>query len=146
MNQEVQDRIEELLQALHAAAGKSFGSEKWDRACDHATSVGLFADPRSDTFTRTVVEQADPYLVLAIAKAADRLMPFLSQFQSDEKAAEWIVKHREELTDILDDDEISQSIYESRRNRGTYSQPTEQQKYEQMRAKQGAYWARGRGK
>jgi hypothetical protein len=135
MNQEVQDRIEELLQALHAAAGQSIGKDKWDRACEHATSVGLFADPRSDTFTRTVVEQADPYLVLAIAKAADRLMPFLSQFQSDEQAAEWIVKHREELTDILDDDEINQSIYEGRRKRGFGNALTEQQQYEQARAK-----------
>lgn len=138
------DDLREKLEALHAIAGQRMGKDKWDRACEEGSAKRFLLPPSEDRLTRGLVENGDPYLIAAIARHGEQLQQVLSQFDSDEAAVEFLIKHRDMVVDLLDAEDLDQREYESRRARGSLMPKTEQQIYEERRAKEGAFWARGR--
>jgi hypothetical protein len=114
---DIKDALENLLEALNARGAKTMGYDRWSKLCEEGTAKRVLVDPREDAFTRRLVEQMDPYLVIAAVRGADQLQPILSQFGSDEEAADWLVANRDKLIDLLDDEDVGQDIYETRRNK-----------------------------
>ena len=144
---DIRDKLDDLrvkLDALHAIAGERMGKDKWDKICEEGTARRFLLPPNEDRITRRLVENGDPFLIAAIARRGDQLQQVLSQFDSDEAAVEFLIKHRDMVVDLLDADDIDQTEYEGRRTRMAAGQDSEQSRYERMRAGQGAFWARGR--